>query len=153
MVRTHTLVEYRLKEFELEQALRKLKKQQESLDYKLDVEFYLKLETLAKEHGYSLSQVYDLLASRWKRVGRGVADNNEDLSAKTNIELLEMIQRIGVTSDSSTRQSITTHTESVQDGDRAWQSSGDRGSDAQRGQTAPAGIVSHEDKVREKISE
>ena len=47
MVRTHTLVEFRRKQHELELALRGLE-QQEEVDYKLDVEFYLRLEALAR---------------------------------------------------------------------------------------------------------
>lgn len=101
MVRTHTLVEYRLKEFELEQALRRLKKQQESLDYKLDVEFYLKLEALAKGYGYSLGQVYDLLVARYEGEGCGLELDADGLRARTNNGLLEMIQRMDTSSSSA----------------------------------------------------
>ncbi|WP_225935636.1 MULTISPECIES: hypothetical protein [Pseudomonas] len=148
MVRTHTLVEYRLKEFELEQTLRTLKKQQESLDYKLDVEFYLKLEALAKDYGYSFSQVYDLLESRGERAARVLVDDTEGLRAKTNTELLEMVQRIGVTSPS--HQSNTIHADSERDVDREW---GASSSDAQHQQATSSDIASREDRVREKVSE
>ncbi|WP_122390751.1 hypothetical protein [Pseudomonas savastanoi] len=94
MVRTHTLVEYRLKEYELEQALRSLKAQQEGLDYKLDVEFYLRLEALAKDFGYSFRQVYDLLYARHSGETSGADVHADELKAKTNTGLLEMIQRL-----------------------------------------------------------
>lgn len=94
MVRTHTLVEYRLKEYELEQALRSLKAQQEGLDYKLDVEFYLRLEALAKDFGYSFRQVYDLLHARYSGETDGADIYVDELKAKTNTGLLEMIQRL-----------------------------------------------------------
>lgn len=94
MVRTHTLVEYRLKEFELEQALRNLKKQQEELDYKLDVEFYHKLEDLTERHGYSMTQVFDLLMSRYEGSAQQASGGAGELNARTNIALLEMMQRL-----------------------------------------------------------
>lgn len=94
MVRTHTLVEYRFKEFELEQALRSLKKQQEGLDYKLDVEFYHKLENLTERHGYSLTQVFDLLMSRYEGSAEQVGGGPVGVNARTNAALLEMIQRL-----------------------------------------------------------
>jgi hypothetical protein len=94
MVRTHTLVEYRLKEFELEQALRSLKQQQEGLDYKLDVEFYHKLEDLTERHGYSMTQVFDLLMSRYEGSTEQVSGSSTGLRARTNTALLEMIQRL-----------------------------------------------------------
>ncbi|MFJ5298666.1 hypothetical protein ACIQAL_19295 [Pseudomonas sp. NPDC088368] len=94
MVRTHTLVEYRLKEFELEQALRNLKKQQEELDYKLDVEFYHKLEELTERHGYSMTQVFDLLMSRYEGSAEQASGGAGDLNARTNTALLEMMQRL-----------------------------------------------------------
>jgi len=94
MVRTHTLVEYRLKEYELEQALRSLKAQQEGLDYKLDVEFYLRLEALAKDFGYSFRQVYDLLHARHSGETSRADVHADELKAKTNTGVLEMIQRL-----------------------------------------------------------
>lgn len=94
MVRTHTLVEYRLKEFELEQALRSLKKQQEELDYKLDVEFYHKLQDLTERHGYSMAQVFDLLLSRYEGSTEHSSRGAGGLNARTNTALLEMIQRL-----------------------------------------------------------
>lgn len=94
MVRTHTLVEYRLKEYELERALRSLKKQQEELDYKLDVEFYLKLEALTKDFGYSFRQVYELLHARYLGATGGTDDYADELKARTNTGLLEIIQRL-----------------------------------------------------------
>ncbi len=94
MVRTHTLVEYRLKEFELEQALRNLKKQQEELDYKLDVEFYHKLEDLTERHGYSMTQVFDLLMSRYEGSAQQASGGAGELNARTNTALLEMMQRL-----------------------------------------------------------
>lgn len=94
MVRTHTLVEYRLKEFELEQALRNLKKQQEELDYKLDVEFYHKLEDLTQRHGYSMTQVFDLLMSRYEGSAEQASGGAGELNARTNTALLEMMQRL-----------------------------------------------------------
>ncbi len=103
MVRTHTLVEYRLKEFELEQALRSLKKQQEGLDYKLDVEFYHKLEHITERHGYSMTQVFDLLMSRYEGSAEQASGSSTGLKARTNTALLEMIQHLepghGTTSD------------------------------------------------------
>jgi hypothetical protein len=92
MVRTHTLVEYRLKEFELEQALRNLQKQQEELDYKLDVEFYHKLEDLTERHGYSMTQVFDLLMSRYEGSAQQASGGAVELNARTNNALLEMMQ-------------------------------------------------------------
>lgn len=111
MVRTHTLVEYRLKEYELEQALRRLKKEQEGLDYKLDVEFYLKLEALTKDYGYTLSQVFELLLARYEKEGSGLGVDAHGLQAKTNAKLLEMIQRLetfspGLPEESSTAVSV-----------------------------------------------
>ncbi|RON51850.1 hypothetical protein [Pseudomonas frederiksbergensis] len=94
MARAHTLVEYRLKEFELEQALRSLKKQQDGLDYKLDVEFYFKLEELTKRHGYTLKQVFDLLMARYESSTDQAGGDAVSLKAKTNAGLLEMIQRL-----------------------------------------------------------
>ena len=93
MVRTHTLVEYRLKEYELEQAFRSLKQQQEKLDYKLDVEFYLGLEALAKDFGYSFSQVYDLVQAKYLGETNCSDVYAVELKARTNTELLELIQR------------------------------------------------------------
>jgi hypothetical protein len=101
MVRTHTLVEYRLKEFELEQALRNLKKQQEELDYKLDVEFYHKLEDLTERHGYSMTQVFDLLMSRYEGSAAQASGGAGELNARTNTALLEMMQRLEPRRDSS----------------------------------------------------
>jgi hypothetical protein len=101
MVRTHTLVEYRLKEFELEHALRSLKKQQDGVDYKLDMEFYIKLEALTKDYGYTLNHVFDLLSVRY---GGASSDANIDvdgLKARTNTDLLEMIQRLEASSPSA----------------------------------------------------
>ncbi|MFJ2450892.1 hypothetical protein ACIOWK_04190 [Pseudomonas protegens] len=94
MVRTHTLVEYRLKEYELEQALRRLKKEQEGLDYKLDVEFYLQLEALTKDYGYTLNQVFELLLARYERESSCLGVGADGLQARTNAKLLEMIQRL-----------------------------------------------------------
>lgn len=94
MVRRHTLVEYRLKEYELEQALRSLKAQQDGLDYKLDVEFYLRLEALAKDFGYSFRQVYDLLHARYSGESNGADVEADELKVKTNTRLLEMIQQL-----------------------------------------------------------
>ena len=94
MVRTHTLVEYRLKEFELEHALRSLKKQQDGVDYKLDMEFYIKLEALTKDYGFTLNQVFDLLSARYGEADSDASGNVDSLKARTNIGLLEMIQRL-----------------------------------------------------------
>ncbi|MDD0995085.1 hypothetical protein M5G20_04280 [Pseudomonas sp. TNT2022 ID1044] len=106
MVRTHTLVEFRRKQHELELALRGLEKQQEEVDYKLDVEFYLRLEALAKEHGYTFSQVFDLLESRYKSsadsASSNVAGGREAeapngplcLKTRTTTGLLDLIERL-----------------------------------------------------------
>jgi hypothetical protein len=104
MVRTHTLVEYRLKEFELEQALRKLKKQQDGVDYKLDMEFYIKLEALTKDYGYTFNQVFDLLSARYGGAGSDANCNVDSLKARTNTRLLEMIQRSEAASPSARTQ-------------------------------------------------
>lgn len=101
MVRTHTLVEYRLKEFELEQALRSLKKQQDGVDYKLDMEFYIKLEALTKDYGYTLNQVFDLLSARYGGAGSDANGDVDSLEARTNTGLLEMIQRLEAASPSA----------------------------------------------------
>lgn len=101
MVRTHTLVEYRLKEFELEQALRSLKMQQDGLDYKLDMEFYIKLEALTKDYGYTLNQVFDLLSARYSGLDSDANADVDSLKARTNTGLLEMIQRLEAESPSA----------------------------------------------------
>ncbi|KHK66435.1 hypothetical protein [Pseudomonas frederiksbergensis] len=102
MVRTHTLVEFRRKQHELELALRGLEKQQEEADYKLDVEFYLRLEALAKEHGYSFAQVFDLLESRYKSSADSASGNVAGsrgaeplcLKTRTTTGLLDLIDRL-----------------------------------------------------------
>lgn len=106
MVRTHTLVEFRRKQHELEIALRSLEKQQDGEDYKLDVEFYHRLEALAKEHGYSFTQVFDLLQSRYESTSettrhgsngnKGVEtlDSPLCLKSRTNTGLLDLIERL-----------------------------------------------------------
>lgn len=101
MVRTHTLVEYRLKEFELEQTLRSLKKQQDGVDYKLDMEFYLKLEALTKDYGYTLNHVFDMLLARYGGAGSNANGNVDGLRARTNTDLLGMIQRLEASSPSA----------------------------------------------------
>lgn len=123
MVRTHTLVEYRLKEFELEQALRSLKRQQEGLDYKLDVEFYLKLEALTKDYGYTFSQVFDLLLARYEGAGSGTGDDTDGLNARTNTGLLEMIQRLEASPPSVPSSKDTALVSSNSGNSRAYESS------------------------------
>lgn len=106
MVRTHTLVEFRRKQHELELALRGLEKQQEEVDYKLDVEFYVRLEALAKEHGYTFAQVFDLLESRYKSSagsangtvagsrGAEAPDGPLCMKTRTTSGLLDLIDRM-----------------------------------------------------------
>ena len=106
MVRTHTLVEFRRKQHELEIALRSLEKQQEGEDYKLDVEFYHRLEALAKEHGYSFVQVFDLLQARHESSsdtsthgsngdhGAEMLNSHLCLKSRTNTGLLDLIERL-----------------------------------------------------------
>lgn len=113
MARTHTLVEFRRKQHELELALRGLEKQQEDENYKLDVEFYLRLDALAKEHDYTFSQVFDLLEYRYKSsvdsVRSTVASNRGDetqngsicLKTRTTTGLLDLIERLQPNSDKS----------------------------------------------------
>ncbi|MDX9681895.1 hypothetical protein QMK56_10350 [Pseudomonas protegens] len=149
MVRTHTLVEYRLKEYELEQALRRLKKEQEGLDYKLDVEFYLQLEALTKDYGYTLNQVFELLLARYERESTGLGIDADGLQARTNAKLLEMIQRLEALSpglpDKHTA-SVTTDAEN-----REFYESGSGRSD---GDERPlVASVESEYRVREKLND
>ncbi|GAB1619950.1 hypothetical protein [Pseudomonas sp. NGC7] len=106
MARTHTLVDFRRKQHELELALRGLEKQQEGEDYKLDVEFYLRLEALAKVHDYTFSQVFDLLEARYESSAdsarsnvagsRGAETQNGSICLKTRTTtgLLDLINRL-----------------------------------------------------------
>lgn len=152
MVRTHTLVEYRLKEYELEQALRRLKREQEGLDYKLDVEFYFKLEGLTKDYGYTLNQVFDLLLARYERESSGLGIDADGLKAKTNIKLLEMIQRLEALSQGlPDNYSAPSNTDG--DNGRIYESDSGRIAHAERALVASVEVEKLEHGVREKLND
>lgn len=64
MSRTHTLVEFRLVEYQLAQALINLSKCKEQPDYQLDMEFLSHLKSLMIEFGFTAKQVVSLLLVR-----------------------------------------------------------------------------------------
>ncbi|MBV6824514.1 hypothetical protein [Pseudomonas sp. PD9R] len=153
MVRTHTLVEYRLKEFELEQTLRSLKRQQEGLDYKLDVEFYLKLEALTKDYGYTLSQVFDLLLARYEGGGSGSGGDADGLNARTNTGLLEMIQRLEASPPSVPSSIDTAHVSSIRGNSIAYEASSRLSDNIDHTLVASAEVEGHQYGNGEKLND
>lgn len=91
MARTHTLVEYRLKEYELERTLRALQVQQQELDYQLDLEFFEKLSALSKQYGYSYAKIFDLLKSRYEGRFDKSTEIESSINIKTNANMLELL--------------------------------------------------------------
>lgn len=90
MGRTHTLVEYRLKEYELEQTLRALQEQQRAPDYLLDLEFFEKLSALAKKYDYSYARIFELLKCRYEgRTGK-TTEISTSIKSKTNSDMLDL---------------------------------------------------------------
>lgn len=66
MSRPHTLVEFRLVEYQLAQALVDLSKRKGQPDYQLDMEFLSHLKSLMLEFGFTAKQVVSLLLIRHK---------------------------------------------------------------------------------------
>ncbi|VVP85728.1 hypothetical protein PS918_02757 [Pseudomonas fluorescens] len=153
MVRPHTLVEYRLKEFELEQTLRSLKKQQEDLDYKLDVEFYLKLEALTKDYGYTLSQVFDLLLARYEGGGSGSGGDADGLNARTNTGLLEMIQRLEASPPSVPSSKDMAHVSSIRGNSIAYEASSRLSDNIDHTLVASTEVEGHQNGNEEKLDD
>lgn len=91
MARSHTLVEYRLKEYELEQTLRVLQVRQQELDYQLDLEFFEKLSALSKQYGYSYAKIFDLLRSRYEGRSDKSSEIESSINMKTNANMLELV--------------------------------------------------------------
>ncbi|MFT2159822.1 hypothetical protein [Pseudomonas putida] len=90
MGRTHTLVEYRLKEYELEQTLRALQEQQRAPDYLMDLEFFEKLSALAKKYDYSYARIFELLKCRYEgRIGKAT-EISTSIKSKTNADMLDL---------------------------------------------------------------
>lgn len=66
MSRPHTLVEFRLAEFQLAKTLLALSKKKDQPDYVLDVEFHTQLKELLQEFGLNSKQVVSILLAREK---------------------------------------------------------------------------------------
>lgn len=66
MSRPHTLVEFRLAEFQLAKALLVLSKKKDQPDYVLDIEFHTQLKELMLEFGFTAKQVISILLAREK---------------------------------------------------------------------------------------
>lgn len=65
MARSHPLLEARLLEYEFEKVFRELEQRKQEPEYVQDVEFFSKLKELRLKYGYSLTEVVDLLVSRY----------------------------------------------------------------------------------------
>jgi len=66
MSRPHTLVEFRLAEFQLAKALLVLSKKKDQPDYVLDIEFHTQLKELMLEFDFTVKEVISILLAREK---------------------------------------------------------------------------------------
>lgn len=72
MSRPHTLVEFRLVEFQLAKALLALSKRKGQPDYVLDLEFHTQLKELMLEFGLTAQQVISMLLAQEKYLSQKI---------------------------------------------------------------------------------
>lgn len=102
MSRPHTLVEFRLAEYQLAKTLLALSKKKDQPNYVLDIEFHTQLRELMLEFGYTAKQVISILLAR------------EKFSFQQLNPLLDLIPMVGGEQPSSDGNSLSTGKELIE---------------------------------------